>query len=213
MSDTLKAAVITGIITLVVGFFGGRTMLSNQQNLTIQVDGQSVTVTPQKYQELQESVRTLTEENNRLKAMREDSSAEVVSGQAVMNKKNYLVYLLEPYAQKGYTKVTDNSMKIAGKEYTDGFQLKTGYTTANCIFNLEGKYTSVSGIIGCDDDNEEETVAVEFFGDNVLIDTIVVEKNELPGTFSVDVTGVSKFEIALPQCPYAKVDFSDVKLQ
>lgn len=104
---------------------------------------------------------------------------------------------LHPYESKGYSeKASGEFMEMGGKRYSNGFQLGTGWESSYAIFNLDSKYTKISGIIGHVDGSGEADKIVTILADGVLIATIDVNYQSLPQIFSIDVTGVRqlKFE-------------------
>lgn len=207
----MKKEIVTAVITGLIGLIGGYA-IHNEQNLTVQINGQNVDIS-----NVQEKVTALENENSELKSQIEDmqngKDANAFTKPVSANSTDYLVYKLEPYGQKGYKKVTDESMSIAGVNYNNGFELATSYSEGYCIFNLEGKYATLSGKIGCGDSNRTDKIPVEFWGDGALLDTIVLYKNDLAQDFSLNVSGISKFEISIPHEAYSVVDFADIKVR
>ena len=211
--------IITAICTLIAGLMGGYAF-QNTQNVTIEINGESLDAS-----EIKNKLDILEEENQNLKITIENLEADHGAGgttdgsitEPPFNKpttnSEYLVYNLEPYNKSRYRKITDDSMKIAGVSYNNGFQLYTTYSDSHCIFNFEGKYSTLYGKIGCDDSNYTDKIPVEFLGDDVLMETIVVHKNAMAQDFSLNISGISKFEIKIPYASGSDVDFAEVKIQ
>lgn len=207
----MKKEIITTLITAIIGTIFGYS-IHNEQNLTVQIQGQDVNIS-----EVQQKIDSLENENKELKIQIENMSSgsqtgKDISASSKANNSDYLIYKLDPYSESGYRKVTNKSMNIAGVSYNNGFELNTTYSKSHCIFNLEGKYTSLSGKIGCDETNYTDEIPVEFWGDNTLIDTIVIYKDDLAQDFFVNLTGISKFEIKIPYASGSSVDFAEVKI-
>ena len=110
---------------------------------------------------------------------------------------NYLVDVLKPYYIHNcdeYTNYSD-AIKMGGKPYYKGYELSD---YGELLFNLEGKYKSISGIVGVRDmfwGDYAETI--EIYGDDNLITKIDVYPGELPKTFSISVENVLKLRIKL----------------
>ena len=79
-------------------------------------------------------------------------------------------------------------MKMGGNKYNNGFKL--------------------GRILG-----DEDNTTVEFWGDDNLIASQVVKSRDLPKEFSVDLTGIKKFEIRIADGIRYPVDFAEVKLK
>ncbi len=191
MGKEVTAAVITGICTLIIGFFGA-SQYYQEQNVIVNIAGEQMTVTTEKYQALEEQIIAL---QNELKSYKDGSVSKPTQPSATSKKNHYLIYALEPYSKSYCEKVTDGSMKMAGKTYNNGISLGTSYINGEVLYNLEGKYTSLSGIIGYLDTGGSNNQNVEFWGDDILLETIPVIEKDLPKDFSVDISGVRKFMI------------------
>ena len=84
---------------------------------------------------------------------------------------------------------------MGGKEYKSGFTITDSKNCGQAIYNLEGKYTSFSGLIGnVDGFNNPATICV--YGDDRLLDTLEVEGAALPKEFRIPVSGVRQLKIA-----------------
>lgn len=121
-----------------------------------------------------------------------DSSVLTQKRIDVMNSRpQLLMTVLKPYETNGYEeRLAGEFMKMGGTEYSDGFILGPNYQTSYAIFNLNGQYTEMSGMIGHVDGfgNSSETVTI--FADGVFVETIEIDYKALPLEFSIDVTGV-----------------------
>lgn len=110
----------------------------------------------------------------------------------VMNSRpQLLMTVLKPYETNGYEeRLAGEFMKMGGTEYSDGFILGTNYQTSYAIFNLNGQYTEMSGMIGHVDGSGNSSEAVTIFADGAHVKTIEIDYKALPQDFSIDVTGV-----------------------
>ena len=210
MSNTVKAAIITGVFSLLAGVIGTLGMSSVfNQNITVNLNGEAVTVTPEKY-------RTLIDENERLKSELKESdlNSKAQSKPVDDGKSNYLVYKIEPYSSSmGFKKIIDESMKMGGNKYNNGFKLGYALGDEFATYNFDGKYTELSGLIGFEDPGSGDDATVEFWGDDVLLASQVVKSRDLPREFSVDLTGIRKFEIRIDERIRYSVNFAEVKLK
>jgi len=210
MSNSVKAAIITGVFSLLAGVIGTLGMSSVfNQNITVNLNGEAVTVTPEKY-------RDLIDENERLKSeLKESNSGDKVQNKSTsVRKSDYLVYNIEPYSSSmSFEKIIDESMKMGGNKYNNGFKLGRILGDEFATYNFDGKYTELSGLIGFEDPGDEDNTTVEFWGDDNLIASQVVKSRDLPKEFSVDLTGIKKFEIRIADGIRYPVDFAEVKLK
>lgn len=112
--------------------------------------------------------------------------------------------LLSPFFKKGsyYSLEVNKSMKMAGKEYLKGYSIGR-YSTLKSndlqlSFNLEGKYTKITGLIGLDDSNNLSDSDIKFLVDDKPLTTITLAAGSMPQTFNLDVTGAIKLDIVVP---------------
>ena len=209
MSNSVKAAIITGVFSLFAGVVGTLGMSSVlNQNITVNLNGETVAVTPEKY-------RDLIDENERLKSeLKENSSGDKAQDKpASVKKSDYLVYNMEPYSSERYEKIIDESMNMGGSKYNNGFKLGGSYGAGFATYNFDGNYTELCGLIGYEDPGIEDDITVEFWGDDNLIGTQVVKGRDLPQEFSVDLIGISKFEINIARGIKYSVNFAEVELK
>lgn len=84
---------------------------------------------------------------------------------------------------------------LAGKKYKNGVKFWT-YLTNNvgtASFNLEGKYTVMTGLLGAD--QEGSIMNVKFIGNGRLLKEYKIVTGELPIDVKLDVSGVKLFRI------------------
>lgn len=107
-----------------------------------------------------------------------------------------LMSALQPYETNGYTeKNSGEFMEMGGTRYSGGFQLGTSLETSYAIFNLNGQYTKISGIIGHVDGSGDSDEVVTISLDGVLKEAIDIAYIDLPRDFSINVTGVKQLII------------------
>lgn len=111
----------------------------------------------------------------------------------------YLVETLKPFDANDFTAFREeNSVLMGGVKRYHGFTLDVyGWNgQSRAIYNLDGKYTHLSGITGYVDDHkgDRETWDLGIYADERLVYMRRVAPDQLPEEFSVDLTGVSKLE-------------------
>lgn len=84
---------------------------------------------------------------------------------------------------------------LGGKEYNNGLLFDTYYLPycGHVNYNLEGKYTNITGLLGAD--QEGITVKVDFIGDGNLLQSYDIVSGQLPVNVNLNVTGVRLLEI------------------
>lgn len=86
----------------------------------------------------------------------------------------------------------DEKMTIGGKEYSRGLQLFVdGYNFKKMYYNLEGKYNTISGLVGMDDSDNSFSfgapVKVRFYIDGELIEELDFKSGDLGKEVNLDV--------------------------
>ncbi len=132
-------------------------------------------------------------------------AVEVLPGSSILEQKKIsvinsrpqnLMSALQPYETNGYKeKNSGEFMEMGGTRYSGGFQLGISIETSYAIFNLNGQYTKISGMIGHVDGSGDSDKVVTIFLDGVLKKTIDIPYIDLPREFSINVTGVKQLII------------------
>lgn len=109
----------------------------------------------------------------------------------------YLLDIIKPYSTSEYYNeyINGETFKMGGKEYTNGFTLDTHSSYA--LFNLEGKYSTISFNIGHCDETDMNDAELKIYCDGVLKSTKKIDKEALPQKISVDITGVKQIKFEL----------------
>ena len=116
---------------------------------------------------------------------------------------------------------SDASMKIANKVYEKGIQLyECNFIPSNsnhiAYFNLDSKYSRLTGFIGLDDKSQNGAKTKVYFGkeNNELIETFNLTAGDLPIKVDLDVSGIQKFIVVEPPdgCS-AYIDLIDMSLE
>ena len=92
---------------------------------------------------------------------------------------------------------------IAGVKYTSGLTWWIGKHVSNgmsfSIYNLDGKYTEISGVLGHLDGCSQENSSLQIFYDGVLKDEIPLTYNMPPHPLTLDVHGVAQLRFVVVQ--------------
>ncbi len=131
------------------------------------------------------------------------------------SKPQALMNLILPYETQGYTqKISSDSMQMDGNKYYNGFQLAASpsQTTNYAIFNLNSKYTKITGVIGHIDGSGTNDRTVTIFADGSLIDTIDINYQDLPKELLINVEGVNQLKIEATYA-WTQTGFGDLHIQ
>lgn len=131
----------------------------------------------------------------------------------------YLVEKYDPYNSEYYTAYKNGDyFYMGGKKQKNSFTLGQASwgvdKTAN--FNIEGKYKKISFKVGKVDDAPNHPydgdLDVNIYSDGTLIETIVVNVEDLPQKVSIELDNTERltFEVETDACTI--VGFSDIKL-
>jgi len=86
------------------------------------------------------------------------------------------------------------SFQMGGIQYKNSLRIVAAAHAQSASFNLAGKYTSLTGIIGTLD-NQNRDAMVNVYADGNIIKTIEITGGALPKGFELDVTGVRELKI------------------
>lgn len=130
----------------------------------------------------------------------------------------YMSDVMEPYYTSDFAINKDGGfsglMRMGGKDYLKGYQIYDGGipSQGKISFNLEGKYNSISGLIGVDDNNGGGNSYITFYGDDRVLAYYEVRTGELPQQLYVNVSGVSKLDIEVFNDTNNAVDLVNLKI-
>ena len=133
-----------------------------------------------------------------------------------MAEKN-MADLVEPFSSNRFKvyKSDGKTISLGGVEYKTGFNIDTYYERENCFanFNLENKYTSISGKLGADEDGA--IINVKFIGDGNVIQEFEIIGGQLPIDVNLNVKGVNHFRIEAraDKSMVSDTNFADVKIK
>ena len=147
-------------------------------------------ISEEKYDEATEYIK------HALEILPNSSILEQKKISVINSRPQNLMSALQPYETNGYTeKNSGEFMEMGGTRYSGGFQLGTSLETSYAIFNLNGQYTKISGIIGHVDGSGDSDKVVTISLDGVLKEAIDIAYIDLPRDFSINVTGVKQLII------------------
>ncbi len=113
---------------------------------------------------------------------------------------NYLIDLIEPYNSSNYIKkASPDCFYMGGKKYTNGFCFNThpyNWDARTATFNLSGKYSKISFILG-NIDGTTGSYNFSIFADNCCVGTFTTNGTDLPKSYTVDIEEASKLEFRL----------------
>ena len=137
-----------------------------------------------------------------------------------INKYVYLGNLYEPYnSSESYEPyINGNFIMMGGKKRLNGFTLgfDCSYTEKKADFNIEGKYSKVTfkvgKVDGANNSPSDGDFDVNVYADGVLVDTIVVQVDDLPQSVSVNLDYTERLTFEVESDAKTVVGFSDIKL-
>ena len=194
-------AAICGLIVGVLGAFGATTVLNNQNVVTVNVNGQEVSVSPDEYQNLYDNLKKEYDDLlQKYQSVSDNVSHEDNSnaGNSSVAKESDCIgdKILAYYSNSYYKEfaLTDGeTFSMAGKKYMVGFTI-CAQSDAEAVYNLDGKYETLSGLVGTLDGIGENAVYC-IYGDGVLLNTIEVIGAAIPQEFNVNVKDVKQLRI------------------
>lgn len=128
-----------------------------------------------------------------------------------------LTEIIKPFSKERAKVIAKDGDKLkfdlGGKEYNNGILFDSYYDKqGHANFNLEGKYTNLTGLLGAD--QEGITVKVDFIGDGMLLQSFDIVSGQLPVNVNLNVTGVRLLEMKFDrtgQKPYiSNTGFADI---
>ncbi len=118
---------------------------------------------------------------------------------------------------KDYPTSGGNSLTMGGKTYKNAFVLDCYAVDGTASYNIDGKYKTLTGIVGVPK-NYSAGTTVNIYGDNTLLKTMDISADQLPQKFSINVSGVSnlKFEVLETSADingfYTYIGFAELEL-
>lgn len=169
-----------------------------------------------------------------------DEALKIVpDSQALLDKKNtvtpkYLVDTVECYKAENLLLLNNREyMKMSGKSYKHAIFTQQSDTvasmfnrsySANAFFNLDGKYSQISGIVGHIDFSGSGTIGendggqvydaeITIWGDDKEICTISLSANDTAKSFNESVKGVNILEFRVKCNGNSKVGIAEIQVR
>lgn len=189
----IGAAVMGAIPAM--GYDGTRTIQAVFKNIKICVDGVQMTPRDTAGKEVEPFIYNGTTYLP-VRAVGEAVGKEVTydgSTNTVYLGKSGQVKYLGQQVKKYQGRAYEETVTMGGQKYTNGISFGYG---RDAYYNLNGLYTSISGMYGMEDGTSDNYEAIiNFYGDGRLLDSITVRGGQLPKNFAVNVSGVAQLKI------------------
>lgn len=102
---------------------------------------------------------------------------------------------------------TNKSMTMANESYAFGYYFTNVFSAS---FNLENTYHQITGILGCED-FKASNGQVDFYLDDVLLQSCMIKAGDLPQKINLNVSGGQQLKITFSGFkPDTQIDFADV---
>lgn len=178
-----------------MGYDGTRTIQAVFKNIKICVDGVQMTPRDTAGKEVEPFIYNGTTYLP-VRAVGEAVGKEVTydgSTNTVYLGKSGQVKYLGQQVKKYQGRASEETVTMGGQKYTNGINF--GWCE-DAYYNLNGLYTSISGMYGMEDGTRDDYEAIiNFYGDGRLLDSITVRGGQLPKNFAVNVSGVAQLKI------------------
>ncbi|MBT2614107.1 MULTISPECIES: NPCBM/NEW2 domain-containing protein [unclassified Bacillus (in: firmicutes)] len=130
----------------------------------------------------------------------------------------YMSDILSTYV--GGSATIDSNTTMAGVAYKKGQEYDIFSDTYKYAYNLQGKYTTIKGLLGYNDDSIDDddfTGTVSFYGDGKFIKSYTMKTRDLPTSVTLSVKGVKKLEVktslkSIAGYEYGSVKFANAKI-
>lgn len=97
---------------------------------------------------------------------------------------------------------------INSVKYYKGYEIED-WGDGSFSFNLQGKYKTIYGILGFEDDSNYNDAAIQFIGDGEIIKTYDIKAGSLAQKISLDVTNVSKLDFSYDIDGWGKICYAN----
>lgn len=119
---------------------------------------------------------------------------------AVPEEQNYLLNVVPPY-QSDYVDLykgeDGNTFSMAGKKYSNGFTMGN-YSTKSIYFNLDGKYSEITGIAGMVGYKYTIPRKFDIYIDGELYKSVEIKADSMPEEIKIPVKGALQLKIVSP---------------
>ena len=211
MKDTVKAALITGILGVVASTItgiityktGGEKVdqrIENQVSQVVEVDNgnaeTAVNYLISRVEELETENEKYKKNIELLQIEDEDVSQEKSETNELSASKN-LMTVCSPYEVKSLSFNDNDSFKMGGKTYNNGFTYSTPGPAEECfiLFNLDGKYSSINFDYGHVDGRRMRDSVLMVYLDGEYAYTFEKKADDLVTNETIDVKGAKQLKM------------------
>lgn len=217
MKDSIKAALITGILGLIgtgIGYFSGQNSIEqevdNQISQTFNVENMGydnainyvldrVDELEDENERLQKEKQTIQEENEDLKEQikNNDENATVLDGPSVIVGEELIkLQDLKKIDSNWYEEIKPFEDSY-GNQYETGYQF-TASEDGYAVYSLQGKYTTFSAKVACSSETGAGAdMSISVYVDDTFVETIpdITKEMEAKQIGPYDITGARKLSI------------------
>ena len=218
----VKAAMITGACTLIVGIIGTLStsaVISNKNQVVVNniLSGESFSVSSEYaklYNQLKDEYETLKTENKKVndenktlvsevEKLKNEKAISAASLNTPIHEANDSVkasetsYKITPYSKDTYyyEYPERGSFKMAGQQYYSGAESASS-GKRHALYNLEAKYKQLNGVYGITDASSNGAKGtINFYGDENLLKSFDVKYGDLPKKFDLKLDNVVQLKI------------------
>lgn len=189
-------ATISNVIP-VMGYNGTRNIQAVFKNIKICVDGVQMTPRDTAGNVIEPFIYNGTTYLP-IRAVGEATGKEVTwdgaTSTVYLGKSSMTSYLGQQVKAYKLEAAEEGTATLGGKKYLNSLILSR--LNGNAYYNLNGMYTSVSGVYAMEDGAEDDyECMIHFYGDDRLIETLHVQGGKLPKNFVINVSGVTQLKI------------------
>lgn len=195
---SIVAAAITGYFSYHAGINSVSVETSNNNHIVISINGETVSVKPEEYQNMYEENIALKRENDQLKEVKDMLDVA----------RAYQSFHYKEYSQRSSKAV---SFSIAGKQYYNGM-VWSAWNTGYSLYSLEGKYVEVTGMLGHIDESDKGETSLQIYFDGELHEEVPLSSEMVAQPFSIDVTGVNQLKLMVLHSR-GSYGYADVKIR
>ncbi|WP_066262843.1 NPCBM/NEW2 domain-containing protein [Heyndrickxia acidicola] len=120
---------------------------------------------------------------------------------------SYLSDLISPY-ESWNTMAVNQKMTMGGQNYTKGYSMYFGGDDTGYSLNLNNKYSHLTGTLGFEDNAENYDTKISIYGDDKLLGTFDLNKDELPVGIDLNIAGVKNLKITSVDA--GQIDFANI---
>lgn len=198
---TVSAIVVAAISIPATATISGEYYQTNNNSMTINLDGEKVVVTAEKYEELIRENESMSKEIQTLESKLENVTEKADNDESIEANSDPQpdTTKLKDLAQVdvGHYELIEPFTDSYGNQYEIGYQFDAS-RDAYAVYGLQGKYSSFSGTIVCSNETGSgANMSMMIYKDDELIDTItdITKQTETRQIGPYDITNARKLTI------------------